>query len=224
MIVLSNLTFGYSDDLLLIQDLSYSFEHGGFYVIQGPSGVGKSTLLRLLNRLEEPVGGTIHFRGRPLSSYDAPELRRSLLYVPQTPVVIDGSVRANLLLPFTFQINTHLQRPDGEVLQGRLAQFLLSDIDLDDQARSLSVGQLQRLCLIRGLLLSPQVLLLDEPTSSLDPASRRVVQAATEQFCLRTGATIIVVAHQPIRPLEVEPVFLQLVKKELKEIPWDRDR
>ena len=87
-----------------------------------------------------------------------------------------------------------------------------------------SVGQLQRLCLIRGLLLSPQVLLLDEPTSALDPASRRVVQAATEQFCLRTGAAVIVVAHQPIRPLEVEPVFLQLVNKELKEIPWDKSR
>ena len=224
MIVLSNLTFGYSDDLLLIRDVSYSFEDGEFYVIQGPSGVGKSTLLRLLNRLEEPVGGKIRFRGRPLSYYDAPELRRSLLYVPQTPVVIDGSVRANLLLPFTFQINTHLQRPDEEMLQGRLAQFLLSDINLDDQAQSLSVGQLQRLCLIRGLLLSPQGLLLDEPTSALDPASRLVVQAATEHFCLRTGATVIVVAHQPIRPLEVEPVFLQLMNKELKEIPWDRDR
>jgi putative ABC transport system ATP-binding protein len=224
MIVLSNLTFGYSDEALLIRGASYSFERGGFYVIQGPSGVGKSTLLRLLNRLEEPVEGEISFQGRRLSSYDPPELRKSLLYVPQTPIVIDDSVRVNLLLPFTFQINSHLPKPDKEILKGRLAQFLLSDIDLNDQARSLSVGQLQRLCLIRGLLLSPKVLLLDEPTSALDPASRHVVQAATERFCRGTDATVIVVAHQPISPLEVEPVFLQLVNKELKESTWDRNR
>jgi len=223
MIALSNVTFGYSGDCALIRDVSYSFESGRFYVVQGPSGAGKSTLLRLLNRLEEPGGGTITFHGRPLSSYEAPELRRSVLYLPQTPIVIDGSVQTNLMLPFTFQSNSALERPDEETLRRRLAHFLLDEVDLSDQAQSLSVGQLQRLCLIRGLLLSPEVLLLDEPTSALDPASRCVVQSTTEQFCCQTNATVIVVAHEPIRPLKIEPVVLQLVNKELKEITWDRN-
>ena len=224
MIVLSNVTFGYSGGHTLLRDVSYSFQRGGFYVVQGPSGAGKSTLLRLLNRLEEPVGGTITFRGRPLSSYDAPELRRSVLYLSQTPIAIDGSVQTNLMLPFTFQSNSTFERPDEETLRRRLEHFLLNEVDLNHQAQSLSVGQLQRLCLIRGLLLSPAVLLLDEPTSALDPASRRIVQSTTEQFCRQSNATVIVVAHEPIRPLEIEPVVLQLVNKELKETTWDRNR
>ncbi len=224
MISLSNVTFGYTGDLTLIQDVSYSFASGGFYVVQGPSGAGKSTLLRLLNRLEEPVSGSITFRGRPLSSYDVPELRRSVLYFPQTPIVIDGSVQTNLMLPFTFQTNSVMDRPDEQTLRRRLAQFLLDEVDLEDHAQSLSVGQLQRLCLIRGLLLSPEVLLLDEPTSALDPASRRAVQSITERFCRKTKATVIAVAHEPIRPFEIEPVVLQLVNKKLKEVTWDRNR
>ncbi len=212
LIELSDVAFSYPDGGSLFKGLTLAFEAGVFYLLKGPSGAGKSTFLRLLNRLEEPTEGTMRFKGDPIITIPAPELRRSVLYIPQTPTVTDGTIRDNLLLPFSFKYNRDLPRPDDEKLKNMFEAFSLTDVGLDKTARNLSVGQLQRICLIRGLLLSPDMVLLDEPTSALDDESSRIVEAHAERLCLDMGKTVIMVSHRDFKPSKVIPVVLELNK------------
>jgi putative ABC transport system ATP-binding protein len=172
---------------------------GAFVRIVGPSGSGKSTLLRLISRLEEPSSGVIRFSGTPLGDFSPPLLRRRIGYIQQTPVVIEGSVRQNLQLPYGFAANKELALPTDDELRGWLDRLGLSGIDLENKARSLSVGQRQRLCIIRSLLLRPDLLLMDEPTSALDRESRRIVEEMTETQN-REGMTILMVTHFDYAP------------------------
>ena len=213
--------FSYGGEALLFRGLSLKIQAGGFYLIEGPSGSGKSTFLRLVNRLEEPVGGEIFFEGRPLASYHPPLLRRSILYIQQIPTVIEASVRDNLLLPFTFRHNRDLGRPGDDRLKSLLNEFKLDGIRLEDSATNLSVGQLQRVCFIRGLLLSPEALLLDEPTSALDPESGKVVFTAVEKMSAR-GLTVMMVTHRRFEPLSANPRLFIVREGGIKEEPWER--
>ena len=117
-----------------------------------------------MNRLEDPQKGEMRYKGRAFSSYDPEMIRSSILYIQQTPIVINGSIKENLMLPFAFKINRKKARPDEKTLHKFMDEFHLGNIGLDSNAAHLSVGQSQRICLIRGLLLSPEVILLDEPT------------------------------------------------------------
>jgi putative ABC transport system ATP-binding protein len=217
LIEFDRVSFGFRPEAPLLDDISVALERGIFYLVTGPSGAGKSTLLRLINRLEEPTSGELRFQGRPLPSYAPPRLRRSILSVQQTPTAIDGSVRDNLLLPFGFAANRDLARPDDEALGRRLAEVRLEGVSLDTHAQTLSVGQLQRLCILRGLLLSPEVMLLDEPTSALDAESREAVLALIARIFRETGLAAVMVSHQDQAPPGVEPVRLRLRDRGLAE-------
>jgi len=222
IISFDRITFSFSKRQVIFKDLSLELQSGHFYLVKGPSGAGKSTFLRLINRLEEPSRGKILFRGAPLSSYAPPVLRRSILFLQQTPVAIDASVRDNLLLPFGFKNNCSLSRPDDEHLKGLLDDFLLTGVSLGGNARNLSVGQLQRLCLIRGLLLSPEILLLDEPTSALDEESSRVVESTAERLCRESGLTVVIVSHRSFTPRRTRPVVLELADEGIRETSWEK--
>lgn len=136
---------------------------GGITALVGPSGSGKSTLLRLCNRLEAATSGSVAYRGRPLSEIDPLSLRRQVGMVFQRPVLFAGTVRDNLEEAnggaTTAQFDEALQRA---ALDGSF---------LDRLAAELSGGEAQRVCLARALLAGPDVLLMDEPTSSLDGAA-----------------------------------------------------
>lgn len=217
IITFSNVGFSFSKDQPLFKSLSFELEQGAFHLIAGPSGSGKSTLLRLINRLEEPLDGEILFKGRPLSSFPPAALRRSILYIQQIPAVIEGTVRENLVLPFTFKNNQDLTRPDDGRLKALLNDFLLTGVSLDDNARTLSVGQLQRLCFIRGLLLTPEILLLDEPASALDKESALTVDSVTQKLNLESGLTVLLVSHRSFKPQGVKPVILEVSNSRVKE-------
>ncbi len=210
-------TFGYPDQATLFRELSLSIRKGSFYLVKGPSGAGKTTLLRLMNRLEEPISGQVRFKGKPFDAYSPPQLRRSLLYIQQTPTVIDGSVAENLLLPFSFKNNGHLTQPGQEKLEALLREVHLKDVGLDDHAMNLSVGQIQRLCLVRGLLLSPEVLLLDEPTSALDRKSAKAVLALIERLNVESGLTILIVTHKTYGQGRVNPRYLRIEEGRIEE-------
>ncbi|MBU2551070.1 MAG: ATP-binding cassette domain-containing protein [Proteobacteria bacterium] len=220
IIEFDRVSFHYEPGRSLFDQVSPSLPAGGFVLVRGPSGSGKSTLLRLINRLEEPEAGEIRFKGRPLGDYPAPRLRRSLLYIQQTPVAVDAPVRDNLLLPFAFKSNRDLSRPDDGRLRELMDEFLLTGVGLDDAAQTLSVGQLQRMCLIRGLLLEPEVLLLDEPTSALDRESSRLVEAAAERLNQEAGLTVVMVSHKDFEPRTVRPVVLEVGGGRIEERTW----
>ena len=210
IIEIDSLDFAYPSGRPIFKNLSLTIGTGHFYLIRGASGTGKSTLLRLIVQLEEPTAGEIRFSGRRLTEYPPARLRRSILYVQQTPTVIAGTVRDNLLLPFRFRANGDLPPPDDGQLSEQLRRFLLTDVDLQAEAKTLSVGQLQRLCLIRGLLLLPTVVLLDEPASALDETSRKMVEETAEQLCETDGLTVIMVSHRRFNPVALTPVTLKI--------------
>ncbi len=214
-----NVRFTYPDGHPLFDKLCFELNQGGFYGVRGPSGSGKSTLLRLMNRLENPCVGEIFFNEKPFSAIPTPELRRQILYIQQTPVVTDGSVKDNLVLPFSFKNNRTLPVPDDDQLKKMLKDFSLEQIPLDRAARNLSVGQQQRLCLIRGLLLAPSVILLDEPTSALDHESSRIVEGMAETLCHDMKKTIVMVSHREFNPKHVKPVIIDVREGGLSVLP-----
>jgi putative ABC transport system ATP-binding protein len=212
-----DVTFVFEGKTPLFSDLTLSIEKGAFYLVQGPSGAGKTTFLRLITRLEEPVSGEIRFQDKPFDSYSPPVLRRSLLYIQQTPTVMDGSVAENLLMPFSFKNNSHLTQPGHEKLGALLREVHLEDVGLDDHAMNLSVGQIQRLCLVRGLLLSPEMLLLDEPTSALDRESAQAVMALIERLNVESGLTILIVTHKTYGQDRIKPRYLVIEEGRIEE-------
>jgi putative ABC transport system ATP-binding protein len=202
-----------------LRDLSLSFEtrgvvfehvdltlgSGDFAVIQGPSGGGKTSLLRVLNRLQEPSEGALLVDGIPAAELNVLELRRKIGYLQQQPVMLEGSVRRNLDLPFQYAVAKHGPKPSWDEVRRHLDAFLLSEVGLDDDAQKLSVGQQQRVALIRSLLAKPSMLLCDEPTSALDGESKRVVEEALESIHIDEGIGVVLVTHLDFEPRRVTP-------------------
>lgn len=211
--------FSYQDSSRVLEDITLGIAAGEFILLQGPSGSGKSTLLRLLNRLLVPQTGEIFFHGQPLPSCEPTSLRRRVAYLQQTPVMIEAPVRENLLLPFRFRAAGTTPVPDDARLQDYLVTFLLDGVSLDDAADRLSVGQRQRLALIRSLVLEPEVLLLDEPTASLDPFSRQVVEEQAEALNVEEGVTVIMISHVEYPRRRVQPRGLYLDHGRIEELP-----
>jgi putative ABC transport system ATP-binding protein len=194
ILTIQGLTFGYPGRDKVFKNASARIRAGELVVLEGPSGAGKSTLLRLLCRLEEPLAGTIAMYGEPLAAMNPVRLRRRICYIQQTPTVVEGSVRRNLLLPFGFKANSDLEVPSDTYLRQRLEEFLLHGVTLEQPASALSVGQRQRICVLRSLLLWPEVMLFDEPTSALDKESAAVVMRAAHSLHAQ-GVTILLVTH-----------------------------
>jgi len=173
----------------------------GITVVSGPSGAGKTTLLRLCNRLEVPDEGAVSYRGQPLDELDPLTLRRRVGMVFQRPTPFPGSVTDNLAVA----------RPDAgaEVLITVLKRVALDPGLLDQEARTLSGGELQRMCLARTLVTQPETLLLDEPTSALDERPKQVFERTARDLAAQ-GITIIWVTHDRAQAGRVADRIYQL--------------
>lgn len=200
----------------VFRELDLVVAEGEFALVKGASGTGKSTLLRLICRLQAYEEGRILFKGLNVESYKPAELRRSITYVAQIPSMIDASVKENLLFPFSFAVNGEMTKPSDARLSEMLEQFYLQDIGLQQQARNLSVGQQQRIALMRALLLDPEILLLDEPTSALDAKSASMVFSIVEHLNTRQGKTIIMVTHSNRLLSTISPVEYLLEHSKLR--------
>jgi putative ABC transport system ATP-binding protein len=158
----------------------------GITAVAGPSGAGKSTLLRLLNRLDEPVSGVITWDGRPLAEWEPRLLRRKVAMVFQRPPLFGGTVLDNLRVALG-----DVTRPAAEVILDRVG---LPPALLDRAANDLSGGEAQRMSIARALLTEPSVLLADEPTASLDGASRITIEQLARSIA-DDGVPIVWVSH-----------------------------
>jgi len=179
-------------DAYIFKGLSFSLFSGECLVITGPSGSGKSTLLRCLNRLIVPDEGAVYFRGEDISRCEAAAVRRSTVLVGQTPSVFPGTVLENLELPFSFAANRNLEIPDLKLLAESCG--LKRDI-LDRDASKISGGEKQRVAVARALALKPSVLLLDEPTASLDGYSKMLMEDLISALSREKKITFIIVTH-----------------------------
>jgi putative ABC transport system ATP-binding protein len=162
----------------------------GATAIVGPSGAGKSTLLRLLNRLADPERGEISYRGRPLEDYEPLALRREVSLVPQLPALLEGTVESNLR--YAAELASEPLDVDGTLARAGLdPSFAGRDV------AKLSVGEQQRAMLARALAQRPAVLLLDEPTSSLDHAARDAIEATLVRLRSESNLSLVLVSHDP---------------------------
>ena len=184
-------TFG---DAPAVHDVDLSIEHGRTTVLIGPSGCGKSTLLRLIIGLIEPDNGDIQFNGEKLRLDKIDIVRRKTGYVIQEGGLFPHlTARGNVLL-----MARHLGRDENEMF-GRLAELCaltrFPENLLDRYPLELSGGQRQRVSLMRALMLSPELLLLDEPLGALDPLVRAALQKDLKEIFSRLQQTTLLVTH-----------------------------
>lgn len=170
----------------LLEGVDVAVPADGVTALIGPSGSGKTRLLRLLNGLDLPAAGTIRYRGTPLDQLDRRELRRQVGMVFQRPPLFPGTVLENLRVA-----RADLDRDRAAAA---LERVRLPPDQLDQDARSLSGGEAQRMCFARALLTGPDVLLADEPTAGLDEAPKLALEALTRELA-DDGVAIVWVSH-----------------------------
>ncbi|HSV30867.1 MAG TPA: ABC transporter ATP-binding protein [Atribacteraceae bacterium] len=186
MFVLENVWF---KNILRVEHLR--IPAGEITAIVGESGSGKTTLLRHLNLLTSPDRGTVRYRGEDLCTLDPVTLRRQVVMLPQAPPVFPGTVRENLLIGRRFSGQPPLA---DESLKQALEQFRLYKA-LDGPTEHLSGGEKQRLALARVVLMSPEVLLLDEPSANLDEETADLVVGTLVHQVRESGRTLVMVTH-----------------------------
>lgn len=174
----------------ILSNLSFDVVKGEVMTITGPSGSGKSTLLKIIANLVSPTTGQIYFNGENIHTRSPTDIRKQILYVPQTPQLFTGTVKDNLNFPYL----VHKQHFSLDRSQELLGVFEMSEDYLEKDVESLSGGEKQRIALIRSLLFVPEVLLLDEPTSALDRKSIRIVEQALIKIN-QSGVTMLWITH-----------------------------
>ena len=177
-------------DILKIDSLKIN--EGEITCIVGRSGGGKSTFLKLLNNMISTDNGTIKYEGKEISNYNPIKLRREVLMLPQNPVIFSGDIRDNFTI--TLQYNDEYKMSDEKYNQ-LLNKVGLRELDLDDEAEKLSGGEKQRLALARVLLLEPEVLLLDEPSSALDEETEKIIIEMVVDYINKKNGTLVMVTH-----------------------------
>ncbi len=183
----------------ILRGITGSFPEGKITTLVGPSGAGKTTLLKLCNGLLSPDSGEIFINDQPIGSYEPVQLRRKVGMALQSAPMINGTVYKNLALPMELQ---------GDKLGKEQAESLLRDVGLDEKflgrkTGDLSGGQRQKVSIARTLVNKPEILLLDEITSSLDRTSLKEVEELVTLINRKYGTTIIWITHNLQQALDI---------------------
>jgi putative ABC transport system ATP-binding protein len=201
-------------DHVVLAGLDLEVPDRGVTILAGPSGAGKTSVLRLCNRLDVPSEGTVAYKGRPLDEVDPLSLRRRVGMVFQRPTLFPGTVRENLLVA--------CPAGEDEVLAGALDRADLPASFLDRTGDDLSGGEAQRVCLARTLVTEPETLLVDEPTSSLDPEATLALERSIAGLAA-AGVPVVWVTHDRAQARRVGDRHVVLVDGELLS-PEEADR
>ncbi|WP_394120963.1 phosphate ABC transporter ATP-binding protein [Planococcus donghaensis] len=183
----------------VLKGITGSFPEGKITTLVGPSGAGKTTLLKLCNGLLSAQSGEVYIKDRPIEDYEPVELRRLVGIALQSAPMVGGSIYNNLSLPLELQ---------GKTLSKAEAADLLQDVGLDGElldrkVKDLSGGQRQKVSIARTLVNKPEVLLLDEITSSLDRTSLKEIEELIVKINRKYGTTIIWITHNLQQALEI---------------------
>ena len=231
-IVTSDLS-AYFGDQAAIRNVSMSIPQRAVTAIIGPSGCGKSTLLRCFNRMHETVPGarvegSVEILGTAIYGEGTSPIavRRHVGMVFQRPTPFPTmSIRANVAAGLRVDPKSHRARGDTEsiVEEALIRAGLWAEVRdrLNESAMSLSGGQQQRLCIARALATRPRVILLDEPTASLDPLSTQKVEELVYE--LRNTVTVVIVTHNMQQAARVSDRTAFLLAGELIELASTRD-
>ncbi|MHA2097195.1 MAG: ABC transporter ATP-binding protein [Candidatus Kariarchaeaceae archaeon] len=198
-------------DKLILQKISCNFPKSKISVIIGRSGAGKSTLLRTITRFWE-YSGTIYYNNTNLRDIPANVLRKEIGYVGQIPIAFNGSVRDNITFPRQY----HKMKFDEDLITNLTDMVGLDRTLLEQDAKTLSVGQKQRLHLARTLANEPTAILLDEPASALDVISKSKFEDMIINLkTTNPDLTIIIVTHDLNQARNIGDHLILLEKGEL---------
>lgn len=179
---------------VVLEKLNLRLEQGRFSVIVGPSGGGKSSLLRLINRLEDPDSGRILFKARDIALEDPISLRRRIALVRQRPFMFPSTVAENLLQSAGYA-GPETPAPPNPELRDIMDLCQLDASFLQRPARELSIGEQQRVSLGRCLMQKPELLLLDEPTSALDRPTVLRLASTLKEISRQSKISLLMVTH-----------------------------
>ena len=188
--------FGYNADKIIVNDFSAEVKEGQKIAIVGPTGAGKTTMIKLLMRFYDVNSGAIKIDGHDVRDFNRSELREMFGMVLQDTWLFNGSIRDNIKYG-------KLDATDEEVIQAAKAahvhQFVKTlpggyDMELNEEANNVSQGQKQLLTIARAILADPKILILDEATSSVDTRTEVLIQKAMDN--LMKGRTSFVIAHR----------------------------
>jgi putative ABC transport system ATP-binding protein len=190
--------------LPLLQPTDFVLLAGERAALTGPSGSGKSVFLRALALLDPLDGGTIRWHGHAVPRTRIPHYRRHVAYLRQRPALLDGTVEDNLLYPYSLAVYRK-DKFDAARAQALFAEAGRAADFLTRHTSELSGGEAQIVALVRVLQLDPEVLLLDEPTASLDPDSAQAVEAIVTAWFASSPArrATIWVSHDPAQAARV---------------------
>jgi ABC-type multidrug transport system fused ATPase/permease subunit len=183
-------------DNIVLDSVSFSVPAGSVCAIAGPSGVGKSTIADLLLRFYDPLGGVVKLDGHDLREIRLADLRREVALVEQSPILFNTTIAENI----------QYGCPDAgldDIMQAARAasieDFIMAlpdgfDTQVGEAGQTLSAGERQRMAIARALLRNPAVIVLDEPTASLDPVNEQNIAVALSR--IMQGRTTIVISHR----------------------------
>ncbi len=182
------------DGQTLVEDVTMEVRAEEVFIVFGPSGSGKTSLLRLLNRLDEPTRGTVLLDGTDYREIEPRTLRQRVGWVPQQPTLVEGTVAENVAWGPTLRD----EPVDDDRLDTLLDRLGLAGF-VDRAADRLSGGEAQRVAIARTLFNDPDIVLLDEPASSLDAAAARRVEDLLRDVMADLSLTAVLVTHNADR-------------------------
>ncbi|MFN2176520.1 MAG: phosphate ABC transporter ATP-binding protein [Anaerolineales bacterium] len=211
---LRNLKKEYENRCVLHVD-SLDIFSGEIFAIVGPSGAGKSTILRLMNFLEPPSEGKIIYHMHDFSAqHDIPiALRRRVTTVFQTSLLLNRSVWANI----QFGLKIRSSQDSSQKIEDVLQRVGLSEFS-QRRARTLSGGEAQRVALARAMVIQPEILLLDEPTTNLDPYNVSLIEDTVKELNNKNKTTIIIVTHNIFQAQRLAKRVALMLNGELVEV------
>ncbi|MBT2732804.1 ABC transporter ATP-binding protein [Carnobacterium sp. ISL-102] len=195
MILFENVSKEYEKGKPVVSNINLEIEDGEFFVIIGPSGSGKTTTLKMINRLIPLTSGFIRINEKPISDYNLQELRWNIGYVLQQIALFP-----NMTVEENIMIVPEMKKWSKEDIQNRVTE-LLDNVGLDPETyrnrkpSELSGGEQQRIGVIRALAANPDIILMDEPFSALDPISKRNLQNDVAKLQKKLNKTVVFVTH-----------------------------
>ncbi|KAF3889152.1 MULTISPECIES: ABC transporter ATP-binding protein [Nostocales] len=202
-----NVWFAYKDDEYVIKDLDFTINPGEKIALVGPTGAGKSSIIRLLCRLYEPSQGRIFVDGIDIREIPQADLRRYMAVILQDGFLFAGDVKSNISLGDIYSFEEIQQAAEKTNVASFIEQLPQGyDTQLRERGTNLSSGQKQLLAFARAAIRSPEVLVLDEATASLDVVTEALVQEALDK--LLSGRTAIIIAHRLSTIRNVDRIFV----------------
>ncbi len=208
-IILNEVSFGYTDEKLIIDNLSLIIESKSSCAFVGRSGIGKSSLIDVLLRFYPLNSGTIFLDSYNIYELDLNFLRKNVALIPQEVVLLEGSIKENII--FGLEEEVPMEVIISAAKKANAHEFIMSlpngyDTHYGNKGISLSGGQRQRIAIARAIIMKPKVLIFDEATSALDSESEKYIQAVIEN--LQKEITVIIVAHRLSTVKHVDNIYV----------------